>query len=57
MVNKIWSVLMAMILVVSVMGCMKAQPVEAPAAPEQATEEAAPAAAEAPVATPDAHAK
>ncbi len=47
---------MAMVLVVSVMGCMKAQPVEAPAAPEQATEEAAPVATDA-VATPDATAK
>ncbi len=43
--KKVWSILIAMVLVISVMGCGKAKEV-APVAPEAATttEEAAPAA-------------
>ena len=45
--KKVWSILIAMVLVITVMGCMKAKEV-APVAPEAATEEAAPAAEVAP---------
>ena len=45
LMKKVWSILIAMVLVISVMGCGKAKEV-APVAPEAATttEEAAPAA-------------
>jgi Na+-transporting methylmalonyl-CoA/oxaloacetate decarboxylase gamma subunit len=46
--KKVWSILLAMVLVISLMGCMKAKEV-APVAPEATTtEEAAPAAEAAP---------
>ena len=55
--KKVWSILLAMVLVISVMGCGKAKEV-APVAPEAATEEAAPAAEAAPAeATPAAEVK
>ncbi len=54
--KKVWSILIAMVLVISVMGCGKAKEV-APVAPEAATTEEAAPAADAAAVTPAAEVK